>query len=150
KRRQCKRVYGREVLAPGALVSQSTNNVNEVSEERSSVKVGGRKRFWGISKNADRAVGIVDEDVVVNAEIRVIPVLVFTADLNDALVVQKREGLTESLGTPHRVSLHVPLSIMTLGCKCGDAGADHCQPERHLLFFRVGFSESACLTGTKF
>ena len=105
----------------------------------------------------------MDEDVVVDAEVGVVEVLVLAADLNGAAVGQQRQRLAEPVRAPDRILKSGAGEFPILGVQTEadglrnswadlepvtspvrrDAAADHCLPERNSHPFRVFHTEPA-------
>ena len=88
--------------ATSAVIPERADDVDEVSDQRRRVEVGGWEYGFRVALDVNRTARLVDEHVVVDAEVRVVAVLVLAANLHDASVGQERDRLPEALRAPDR------------------------------------------------
>ena len=82
-------IEGRLAVTTRAEVAQGADHVDRVPDQGRGMEVRRWKDALGIPEDPDRTVRLVDEDVVVDAEVRVVGVLVLAADLHDTAVGQR-------------------------------------------------------------
>src|SRR5262249_46624031 len=85
-----------------ALITQPADDVYRVTEQGGGMEVRGRKDVFGVAEDIDAPIGVVHENVVVDAEVGVAGVFVLTADLNRAAIGEQCKGLAEPLCAPDR------------------------------------------------
>lgn len=121
-------------------VAEVADDVDEVADEGGGVEIGRREGFFGVAVDLEGCVGVVDEDVVVDAEVGVVAVFVFAGDLDDPTVGEEGDGLAEAVGTPDGVLGTAGVAVVfekTAGGVGGATSADHFFPERFVHAFGV-------------
>ena len=90
-------------ITAGPHVPKGADHVDVVAEQGGSVKVRRREHGLRIAVDRNRPVTLVHEDIVVDAEVGVVEVLVLAADLHRAAVWQKGQRLAVPLRAPDRL-----------------------------------------------
>ncbi|MFC4996106.1 hypothetical protein [Rubritalea tangerina] len=72
-------------LAP-VCVAQGANDVDTVADESGTVKVSGWKDVFGIAEDLNLSIRVFYDDVVVDEEIWVVVIFMFTSDENRSTI----------------------------------------------------------------
>src|SRR5262249_46606131 len=86
---QCQSVNGSEPLLPLFGVTQTADEIDCAFAERRRMEISGRKPLARIAENLEVALAVVDYDVVVNVEVRIVVVLVLACDLDESPVAER-------------------------------------------------------------
>lgn len=70
-------------------VTQTSDEVEVSIHQGRRVKIRRGEHFWGIPVNIERSVGMVDDHIVIDTEVRVVMILVFSRDFDDPSVRQE-------------------------------------------------------------
>ena len=117
--------------ATSSPIPERADQIDEVADQRRSMEVRWRELGFRVSINRYRSVALMNEDVVVDAEVGVVEVLVFAADLYCPAAGQKRQRLAEPLRAPDRLSDGATLFLEPPTRLVGrDTATDHGVPER--------------------
>ena len=79
-------------------ITKTSNHVDESSRGGCRMKVGGRKDMSRIAKDPGAACSVMNDDIVVDVEIRVVVIFMFSADLDKATVWESGKRLTKPVG----------------------------------------------------
>src|SRR5688572_1475919 len=102
KRADVQPVHGGLPVATRSMISKRSYHEDVVANQRGGVKVRGRKHGFRIAEHVKQSIEPLNDDVVVDAEVGIVVVLVLTSDLHDATIRQKGDRLPEPLRAPYR------------------------------------------------
>jgi len=137
-------VDGRGPIRSFSWVTDRSDNDDTVSNERRAMKVGRWEVPLRIAEDLELAVEMMNDDVVVDAEIRIVTVLMLTSDLNETSIGQRRQGLPKTLGAPNRPFRIETFQMEVLGGEvAASAQTHHGVPERNVHQVRVARTEAS-------
>src|SRR6202012_2319579 len=91
---------------------ERSDEEDRIADQGRTVKIGRRKHAERIEIEFEAPVSALDDDVVVDAEIRIIEIFVFAADVNDATVVEPRAGSPRPAPAPEWPGARLPIGRM--------------------------------------
>src|SRR5215475_7368443 len=93
-------IHRRVPVASFVLIPNATDDDDSAANKACGVKVGGWKDFFRISVNLSRPTRAEHNDIVINAEIRIIEILVLATDAHEASIGQSGLGGSQAVKGP--------------------------------------------------
>ena len=109
-------IDGRESRLSLFRISEVSDHIDEVADKRCRVEIGRRKHLAGIGVNLALPPAVMDDHIVVDAEVQIVEILVFPRNFDEAAIREPVDGCAEPLIAPDRVSeikIHVRRRLHT-------------------------------------
>ena len=119
------------------MVAEPTNDDYRAIVVRSRVEVGRREHFLRVAEDAKASWTVEDADIVVDAEVWIIRVLVLAANLHEATIRKLGERGTETVIALDWAAQNVGVVERRLRSVSIHASADHLSPKWDIHFLRI-------------
>ena len=131
---------------PCSVVSKPTQDVDIPGDVRGGVKVCRWENILWVSQDLEFSGRAMDDDFIVNVEVTVIVIFVFTADLHESAVWESRKRTAETIKAPNRTMLFGYFSKLNSSTMSGNSRTHHLFPKGYFHDLGIGYSKTWTIT----